>query len=303
MHQARRQGAFVTERSNARTSRSLENKKHSGGQKAERAAWSKVTAARRIILGSAAAMLAGCQPCNCQTDQPLPAPVPRSDFVFHVDDVQVRMKYIQPGSFTIGSPQSDKDAFDQEKPQHRVTLTKAYWLGETEVTQALWKAVTGNNPSQFKGAQLPVEFVSWNDAQGFIRTLNTRVPGLNARLPTEAEWEYAARAGTSEPRYGEMDEVAWCHSDQTHPVGQKQPNPWGLYDMLGNVYEWSSDAFQQYQESPTTDPSNRVGDSHAYRGGGWYFNARHCRAAIRGFGLPDYGSSNYLGLRLARDPQ
>jgi len=144
---------------------------------------------------------------------------------------------IPAGSFDMGS--DSKSAYDQS-PVHRVTIGRPFELQTTEVTQAQWVAVMGTNPSHFQGDDRPVERVSWNDAQQFIAKLNERDPGKNYRLPTEAEWEYACRAGTSEARYGEIERIAWYDANsngQTHPVGTKEPNAWGLYDMLGNIQE------------------------------------------------------------------
>ena len=120
------------------------------------------------------------------------------------------MRYIEPGTFMMGSPDDDPEAFDRERPQHKVTLTKGFWLADSECTQAVYQAVTGKkNPSRFQGDDRPVERVSWNDAQAFLQALNQKLPGLQARLPTEAQWEYAARAGTTEARYGALDTIAW----------------------------------------------------------------------------------------------
>lgn len=202
----------------------------------------------------------------------------------------------------MGSPKSDKEAYEEEKPQYKVTLSEGFWLAETACTQALWEVVMGNNPSHFKGTQRPLEQVSWDYVLTFLAKLNERVPGLGARLPTEAEWEYAARAGDTKSRYGELDSIAWYRANskgETHPVAQQQPNAWGLYDILGNVWEWTSDIARGYSPSPVTDPSHDVGADRVFRGGAWDDGARYCRAAYRGHGLP--GSRVYnVGFRLAR---
>jgi len=258
---------------------------------------------------------------------------------FAVGDVAQRLRWIPPGSFVMGSPESEAGRYDDEG-QHEVTLTEGCWLGETPVTQALWQAVMGANPSRFKSADRPVEQVSWDDCQQLVKALNDMVPGLEARLPTEAEWEHACRAGTTTATWAGdleilgrnnaplLDSIAWyggnCGVDfeladgwdttgeyweekqydfsrgGTHPVGRKEPNPLGLYDMLGNVYEWCADWYGPYQAEPVTDPRGPdVGASRVVRGGGWVSIARYVRAAYRGWDHPADRYGN-LGLRLAR---
>jgi formylglycine-generating enzyme required for sulfatase activity len=213
---------------------------------------------------------------------------------------------IPAGEFQMGS--NDAQAFDDEKPVHTVRLTKAFYLGKYEVTQAQWEAVMGNNPSSFKGdTALPVESVSWRDAQEFISRLNTRERGTAFyRLPTEAEWEYAARAGsTTAYSFGnnasDLGRYAW-HSEnaggKTHPVGQLQPNAWGLYDMHGNVWEWVQDWHGTYSSGTAVDPAGPAsGSNRVNRGGGWYYDARDCRSANRYDGAPGF-RNGYLGVRL-----
>jgi formylglycine-generating enzyme required for sulfatase activity len=173
----------------------------------------------------------------------------------------------------------------------------------TPVTQGLWRLVMGNNPSYFKGPDLPVESVSWDEVQDFIAKLNQMLGTNNLRLPTEAEWEYACRAGTTGARYRELDKIAWYDDNsggKTHPVGKKAPNAWGLYDMLGNVWEWCQDWYGAYPFGSVTDPTGFLtGSIRVNRGGSWYYNARYVRAAIRGCDVPRarYGA---LGFRLAR---
>ena len=206
------------------------------------------------------------------------------------------------GTFTMGSPPAEPGRFDDEV-QHEVTLTRPFQIGETPVTQALWKAVMGENPSRFVGDDRPVERVGWDDCGRFIDALNARVPGLNARLPTEAEWECACLAGTAGARYGELDVVAQHHgnaSRETHPVGEKKPNAWGLYDMLGNVYERCQDWYGAYPEGPATDPTGpETGSYRVVRGGSRYCDARYVRAAYRYWSAPA-DRFDFLGLRLAR---
>ena len=162
----------------------------------------------------------------------------------------------------------------------------------------------GTNPSEFSGCgRCPVEMVSWNDAQEFVGRLNGRAGGSRYRLPTEAEWEYAARAGTTGDRYGNLDAIAWyrgTNGDRTHPVGQKAPNAWGLHDMLGNVWEWVQDWYGRYPGGTVTDPRGPgSGSRRGRRGGAQCYSTRYCRSSERNFIIPGY-RSNYLGFRLLR---
>ena len=173
-----------------------------------------------------------------------------------------------------------KDPYDDEKPTHQVTLTNDYYIGKYEVTQALWKAVMGKKPSKFKGDNLPVEKVSWNDCQEFINKLN-RITGKAFRLPTEAEWEYVDNSGS-----------------KTHAVGSKQANELGIYDMSGNVYEWCQDCKGSYSSSSQVNPTGAASWSYrVYRGGCWFSTARLCRSSCRNGNIPDR-RANSLGLRL-----
>ena len=168
---------------------------------------------------------------------------------------------IAPGEFVMGCSTGDEACDEDEKPAHRVQITKAFEIGKFEVTQAQWQAVMGSNPSTIKGDDRPVETVSKTEAQDFLARLNARNDGYRYRLPTEAEWEYAARAGgtqpTSLPSLDEVASYAGNSEDETHPVGQKKPNAWGLYDMLGNVREWVADMYRSdyYSASPLADPT------------------------------------------------
>ena len=215
----------------------------------------------------------------------------------------MEMIYVAPGSFMMGSPESEDGRYDDEK-QHRVTLTKGFWLGKYEVTQAQWKSVMGDNPSDNKGDDLPVENVSWEDCQKFIRKVNASL-NCGARLPTEAEWEYACRAGTSGPYAGgSLDSMGWYgdNSVKKHPVGQKSPNAWGFYDMHGNVWEWCNDWYGEYPSGSVTDPHGASSVAYrVYRGGDWDDGARNCRSAIRFRSSPGDRYGN-LGFRVALAP-
>ncbi|MGN0037336.1 MAG: SUMF1/EgtB/PvdO family nonheme iron enzyme [Bacteroidaceae bacterium] len=224
---------------------------------------------------------------------------------FRVNGVSFVMMPVEAGTFTMGATSEMKDPYSDEKPTHRVTLTRNYYLGRTEVTQALWQAVMGKNPSQFKGDERPVENVSWEDCQQFLQKLN-KLTGRTFRLPTEAEWEYAARGGRKGqgcPYSGSrtLDDVAWYDGNsngQTHDVGTKQPNELGLYDMTGNVWEWCSDWYGSYSSAAQTDPAGPSSGSYrVYRGGSWYDGARFCRSSIRVNYAPG-GRHSDLGLRL-----
>lgn len=216
------------------------------------------------------------------------------------------MVYVSSGTFTMGgTSEQGSDAYDDEKPTHNVTLS-SYYICKYEVTQALWRAVMGSNPSNFKGDNLPVECVSWNDCQTFINRLNSYT-GRNFRLPTEAEWEFAARGGNYSRHYkysgsNYIGDVAWYDDNsgnRTHPVGTKQPNELGLYDMSGNVYEWCNDWYGSYSSYSQSDPTGpNSGSNRVLRGGSWCNCARFCRSSLRINNAPG-GSSGGLGLRLA----
>ena len=199
--------------------------------------------------------------------------------------------WIPAGEFRMGSTSAEADS--DEQPVTQVRISQGFWLGKYEVTQAEWQAVMGSNPSGFSGCgRCPVERVSWEDAQAFTRTLNTQAGRAVYRLPTEAEWEYAARAGTTGDRYGTVDAIAWYYEnsgDRTHPVGGKTPNAWGLHDMLGNAWEWVDDWYGDYPGGVVTDPTGPgSGSGRVNRGCGWSDSARYCRAPFRGLVLPGY---------------
>ena len=219
--------------------------------------------------------------------------------------ISIDMVKVEAGTFMMGATSEMQNPYDDEKPVHQVTLTNNYYIGKYEVTQALWKTVMGSNSSKFKGDNLPVEQVSWNDCQEFIGKLNG-LTDKKFRLPTEAEWEYAARGGKKSRGYqysgsSNISDVAWYDGNsgrKTRPVGTKQANELGIYDMSGNVYEWCQDWYGSYVSSPQTNPTGAVcGSRRVYRGGSWGSNARYCRSSFRHFDTPD-NRSYYLGLRL-----
>ena len=246
----------------------------------------------------------------------------REDFTAGLPGAYMDMIYCAPGSFTMGSSTNELGRIDQED-LHKVTLTQGFWLGKYEVTQAQYQAIMGTNPSYFKGADLPVEYVAWEDAMEFCAKLTEiekaagRLPkGYEYTLPTEAQWEYACRAGTttalnsgknlsSEEKCPEMDEVGWYGyntANKTHPVGQKLPNAWGLYDMHGNVLEWCLDLYNTrgYPSSEVIDPIGTTGIMRVVRGGSYArSDAGRCRSAYRLSGTIGFRDS---GFRVALAP-
>lgn len=224
--------------------------------------------------------------------------------IYEVNGVTFRMIYVEGGTFTMGCTSEQGVFCYSDEKAHEVTLSDLY-MGETEVTQALWKAVMGNNPSSFKGDNLPVESVSWNDCQEFIRKLN-QLTGKTFRLPTEAEWEYAARGGNKSRHYkyaggNDINDVAWYENNSgsaTHPVKGKQANELGLYDMSGNVYEWCEDWKGEYDNSSQTNPKGpSSGSTRVYRGGSWFIFEMDCRVSSRNDFSPD-GRASFFGFRL-----
>ena len=242
-------------------------------------------------------------------DPPQPDPNPGDSRVFN----GITFVWIPPGNFSMGS--TSRHSFPNEQPVTRVTISRGFWLGKYEVTQDQWQAVMGNNPSTFSGCgSCPVENITWDTMQAFIRRLNARAGGQRYRLPTEAEWEYAARAGTSTDTYAGnltqpdgndpvLNRIAWYDRNsggRTQRVGQKTPNRFGLYDMLGNVWERVWDRYQEYPGGSVTDPTGPTSGSElVVRGGGWLHSAVTCRSSHRGLGAPDARASS-LGFRLLR---
>ena len=250
----------------------------------------------------------------------------------------VEMLLVPPGKFVMGMSPGDTEAHDDEKPAHDVTITKAFYLGRTEVTQGQWMKVMGENPSGFQDGSRekliakyidegltkqeaqeravkeipngwaqeknPVEKVSWDDCQKFCAK-------TGMKLPTEAQWEYACRAGVRKPRYGELGQIAWYEANSastTHPVAQKASNALGFYDMIGNVWEWTNDWYEgDYYKScadgvvDPTGPAQSGLSVRLLRGGSWGNNSNYCRASQRDFFTPDY-IGNLIGFRVVRTP-
>ena len=223
-----------------------------------------------------------------------------------VNGINYNMVWVEGGTFRMGATsEQGNGGGSEEMPVHSVTLS-GYYIGKTEVTQALWKAVMGSNPSSFKGDNLPVELVSWNDCQEFIRKLNS-LTGQHFRLPTEAEWEFACRGGNNSRGYkysgsNYIDNVAWYwdnSGEKTHPVATKSPNELGIYDMSGNVWEWCADWYEHYSSGAQTNPKGpNSGSLRVYRGGSWLYDAGCCRSSFRDYDYPTF-RYGYLGLRLA----
>ena len=257
---------------------------------------------------------------------------------FSVGGATQRMRWINPGRFLMGSPEGEEGRYDREGPRHEVTISKGFWLFDTPCTQALWKAVMGKNPSEFKSPDRPVEQVSFHDVEKFLARVERLQPSLGLTLPSEAQWEYACRAGAQTATYAgatriqgannapDLDPIAWYGGNSgkdfdlkkgwdssgwpekqyehkkagTHPVRLKLPNDWGLFDMLGNVWEWCADGMRDYGATPVTDPLGEQKDGgRAVRGGSWDVGARHARSAVRLASDPG-GRRDVLGFRCAR---
>jgi formylglycine-generating enzyme required for sulfatase activity len=239
-----------------------------------------------------------------------------------INDVKYAFRWCPPGTFQMGSPTSEPER-GKDETQHQVTLTKGFWMLETEVTQAMWESIMDNNPSNFKGVKLPVEIVSWDDCQEYIKKLNDTIArsdskgipaGFKFSLPTESQWEYACRAGTTTPfHFGSTLNGDKANCDGNYPygttkgrnlekttdVGSYAANAWGLRDMHGNVWEWCSDRYGDYPSDAVTDPTGAVeGPLRVFRGGSWGGGAKYCRSADRSY----FGSSHrdyFVGIRLS----
>ena len=211
------------------------------------------------------------------------------------------------GQFMMGSPSSEADRGSNEE-QVKVTLSKGFWMGKTEVTQAQWQAVMGNNPSLIKGANLPVGCESWNDAQEFLQKIDpvlAATDGWKTMLPTEAQWEYAARAGESWIYSGSnnLDEVAWYYENDgsaMNPVGMKKANAWGIHDMSGNVYEWCEDWYDEKLSGGVDPAGASLASIRVFRGGCWHINAKNCRVADRSFNFVPSYTYYHIGFRVLR---
>lgn len=234
---------------------------------------------------------------------------------FTLRGVPFTWRWIPPGRFLMGSPQDENWRFGDEGPQHEVTISRGFWMGETPVTQAQWRVLRTYDPSHFKGDPLPTESVTWFEVGEFAAALNAAVPGLMAMLPTEAQWEYSCRAGTSAAFFDgspctvpvgadpALDRLGWFDKNsrmRTQPVKLKLPNAWGLFDMHGNVWEWCADGKRTYDPHARVNPQgpDTEGGARVVRGGSWGNSARKCRAAIRDDWHPGDRWS-ILGFRLA----
>ena len=243
------------------------------------------------------------------------------DFGLEILTNSIGMEFVKipAGTFWMGSGDDDERAHEIEKPRHKVEISRSFYLGRYPVTQAEWETVMGrgvfgqSNRSHFKSPDRPVENVSWNDTQEFIRKLNKREGHNCYRLPTEAEWEYACRAGsTTAYSFGDdadqLDAYAWYNENsgsKTHPVGQKKSNAWNLYDMHGNVWEWVQDWYGDYSDGFVRDPQGpRAGEYRVRRGGNWGYPAMFCRSAVRARSTPDaYRFVEDVGFRLVLSPE
>ncbi len=277
-----------------------------------------------VIIVGLAGVLAGCQK-KTETTFKIQNPAGKdkgkttssksSPFYKTIDlgnDVKMEFVLIPDGEFYMGSPETEKDRQFNEGPVHKVKISRSFYMGKYEVTQEQYMALTGTNPSMFSGVKQPVDDVNWIDAVAFCNLMSEKCGGT-FRLPTEAEWEYASRAGTQtaffygdDANYSHLGDYCWYDKNSlksTHPVGQKKSNMFILYDMYGNVAEWCSDWYdgQYYQSSPTVDPNGPPdGEGRVIRGGGWINTARSCRSAYRSSLTPDYKSS-YFGFRVVME--
>ena len=216
------------------------------------------------------------------------------------DGVSIAMVRVEPGTFVMGSPTGERD----ERPPHRVTISRAFRVSMFEITQAQWSRLMPSNPSPEKGADLPVSNVSWIEGAEFIAKLNERIGGARFRLPTEAEWEYACRSGTTGDYAGQLDVMAWHEAtsgDRVHPIGTRAPNSWGIFDMHGNVWEWCSDFYGPYSRGESVDPVGpSTGGYRVVRGGAFDEPGEGCRSPNRNL-EPAGKRDSTIGLRIVRE--
>lgn len=270
----------------------LEEANYQGQAKHRSKLWIGLAIGLVLLVGLIA--LGGCSKNSANSKGPSQGTVVKNS-------IGMEFAYIPAGSFQMGSDNGDPN----ERPIHQVTFARGFYMGRYEVTQAQWQQVMGSNPSNFKNCdQCPVENVSWDDAQEFIKKLNAQNDGYTYGLPSEAEWEYACRAGTTGDYAGDPNSMAWYTANadyKTHPVGQKQPNAWSLYDMHGNVAEWVMDyQYNNYDGAPTDGSarSKAILNDRMERGGSWRLDDKHLRSAQRSEAAPDYRWKD-IGFRLA----
>ena len=271
-----------------------------------------------FVIGACGAAVSASPPRSSQD---------ASAVIYRTNDLGMEFVMVPPGEFQMGCSEGAKpnECSKDEKPRHRVQITKAFEIGKTEVTEKQWQAVMGSNPSAFKGEDLPVEQVTFQQVQEFLNKLNARGDGFLYRLPTEAEWEYAARAGTKDQYVGSLQDMAWYNDGQaaahgtgtfenensptglavakTHPVATKKPNAWGIYDMRGNVAEWVQDFYDAnyYSNSPAADPRGpATGDGHVVRGGSFHVYPWLTRVSLRTM-FPEAYEFDDLGFRVVRE--
>ncbi len=237
---------------------------------------------------------------NAGSQEPQPKIDAGTRKVFAVKDVEFAFRWCPAGTFMMGSPDSETGR-NRNEVLHQVTLTRGFWMMETEVTQKQWSAVMPTNPSKFVNDDQPVESISWDDCQLFCKKCAEL--GLSLQLPTEAQWEYACRAGCTEAHFGSVDEISWHSSNSrktTHPVGSMEPNAWGIYDMHGNVWEWCADWFENYPDGNVTDPVGPdSGFDRVKRGGSWFNDASRSRAAYRSHSIPS-SKDSIIGFRCVK---
>ncbi|MDO5582016.1 MAG: formylglycine-generating enzyme family protein [Planctomycetia bacterium] len=225
-------------------------------------------------------------------------------------DTELRFRWCPRGTFQMGSPLDEKDR-DAEEIPHRVTFTAGFWILETEITQKIYQAIMNDNPSQFRGASHPVDSVSWEEANRFVQKIKDRLSKTSEgefALPTEAQWEYACRAGSAAPWSGDLKDIAWFGENRdtgsTHPVGTKNANAWGIFDMHGNLWEWTADYYYDYKPDPVINPRGPIRSDSGVRidrGGCWDSTPDYCRSAHRGVYEPDR-KSPFVGFRIVLNP-